>query len=358
MRRSLLSPFLLVPLAAFAAVATPGLAHAAGPPSIEVHRGDTGADIPMGGSLNMGTTALGVPFSIYFVVGNIADIEPLQVSGASAPSGITITQLPPSTIVAGTSHAVRVRCDATSAGVVSGDFVILSDDPDSSPFTFQLSCTVNPVIEQPGFRLTAGLSTPIADGGTLTVASGSTFGVFSHNDDGGNAPLVLGLPSSNPVGPKLSGYWVVDAVVAAGGVPQYTAIGCRTGLNVPITGSYVISISSNAPGNLATYSFTLVCGTPTPSDTTPNDTTPNDTTPNDTTPNDTTPNDTTPSGTTPNDTSVVEDVSGAASPTTSVPRALPTTGLEGTPTAVAGAVLLGLGLMLLRLVRRPVYARD
>ncbi|MCY7301005.1 MAG: hypothetical protein LH616_17585, partial [Ilumatobacteraceae bacterium] len=154
--------------------------------------------------------------------------------------------------------------------------MILSDDPDSSPFTFQLSRTVNPVIEQPGFRLTAGVSTPIADGGTHTVASGSSFLAYAHNDDGGNAPLVLGLPSSNPVGPKLSGCWVSDGVVAAGGVPQYTVIGCRTGQNVPITGSYVISISSNAPGNLATYSFTLVCGTPTPSDTTPSGTTPHD----------------------------------------------------------------------------------
>lgn len=237
---------------------------AAPPPDIEVHQGDvSGVNIPNGGSFAMGQTVVGAPFIQYFVVGNTSGTDDLHITSVTAPAGFTITQAPPATIHGGAAHGLNLRCDAAAAGSYSGNVVIVSDDPDESPFEVAVSCTVNASGSAPTMRLVnTGDSTALADGGTLVIPAGAVRSIRIYNDEGGDAPLVLSSPVLTPAGPSIGGY-VIDDVVAVGGMSMYFNIRCSTTISssgTPVTGTFQISIANNTLGSTNPYSFTLICG--------------------------------------------------------------------------------------------------
>ena len=237
---------------------------AAPPPDIEVHQGDvSGVNIPNGGSFAMGQTVVGAPFIQYFVVGNTSGTDDLHITSVTAPAGFTITQAPPATIHGGAAHGLNLRCDAAAAGSYSGNVVIVSDDPDESPFEVAVSCTVNASGSAPTMRLVnTGDSTALADGGTLVIPAGAVRSIRIYNDEGGDAPLVLSSPVLTPAGPSIGGY-VIDDVVAVGGMSMYFNIRCSTTVTssgTPVTGTFQVSIANNTVGSTNPYSFTLICG--------------------------------------------------------------------------------------------------
>ena len=304
-----------------------GRAAAAPPPDIEVHRGDvSGVDIPDGGSFAMGQTVVGASFIQYFVVGNTSGTDDLHISSVTAPPGFTITQAPPATIHGGAAHGLNLRCDAAAAGSYSGNVVIVSDDPDESPFEVAVSCTVNASGSAPTMRLVnTGDSTALADGGTLVIPAGAVRSIRIYNDEGGDAPLVLSSPVLTPAGPSIGGY-VIDDVVAVGGMSMYFNIRCSTTVTssgTPVTGTFQVSIANNTVGSTNPYSFTLICGEAVPV----------------TDPPVTDPPVTDPPATDP---PATDGSGGAGSGGATTPRGLPTTGTSS-PVLVWTALLLILG---------------
>ena len=300
---------------------------AAPPPDIEVHQGDvSGVNIPNGGSFAMGQTVVGAPFIQYFVVGNTSGTDDLHITSVTAPAGFTITQAPPATIHGGAAHGLNLRCDAAAAGSYSGNVVIVSDDPDESPFEVAVSCTVNASGSAPTMRLVnTGDSTALADGGTLVIPAGAVRSIRIYNDEGGDAPLVLSSPVLTPAGPSIGGY-VIDDVVAVGGMSMYFNIRCSTTVTssgTPVTGTFQVSIANNTVGSTNPYSFTLICGEAVPV----------------TDPPVTDPPVTDPPATDP---PATDGSGGAGSGGATTPRGLPTTGTSS-PVLVWTALLLILG---------------
>ena len=233
-------------------------AHAAAPPDIEAHRGDYSADIPNGGSFAMGTTAVGVPFTQYFAVGNVAEEgDDLHISSTTGPAGITILQAPPATIQAGAAWGVRLECNATAVGTVSGPLTILSDDPDEPTFTITVSCTTLASAGTPAVRVGDRNGVTIPDGGAFQVLPGKTILIRVYNENSAG-PLVLGTPTAEGGAPV--GGWVPDDVVAVNGMSMYFNLGCTEGKSGPaLTGDFAVTIPHNGPGGSAT--FTLHCST-------------------------------------------------------------------------------------------------
>ncbi len=254
MRRTSL---LALPLVLIGGLAMASTVAAGTPPDIDAHRGDVSADIPNGGSFPMGTTSVGVSFVQYFAVGNVADGgDDLHITSTTSPAGITILEAPPATIEAGAAWGVRLRCDATSAGTVSGPLKIVNDDPDESTFTITVSCTTLANAGTPAIRVADRNGGTIHAGGLYRLDPGKTTLIRIYNE-GSGGPLVLGKPTVAPVGPYV-GDFVSDDVVSVNGMSMYFNLGCTEGSkNNALTGSYVVSVPSNAPGS--PYTFTLSC---------------------------------------------------------------------------------------------------
>ncbi len=113
---------------------------------IEVHYRSSGTQIASGAAtFDLGSTPRGTPVTFDdFAIGAIQDLDDLQIATIAVPNGFTLTAGPasPGTINSGASVLARVRCDASSEGVFTGDLVITSDDPDEGAFTIHLTCTV------------------------------------------------------------------------------------------------------------------------------------------------------------------------------------------------------------------------
>lgn len=254
MRRLLIVPVVAVAIT----IAGVSASHAATPPDIEAHRGDYSADIPNGGTFAMGTTSVGVPFTQYFAVGNVAEGgDDLHITSTTGPVGITILQAPPATIHAGAAWGVQLKCNATAVGTVSGPLTIVSDDPDEPTFTVTVSCTTQASAGTPAVRVGDRNGVTIPNAGAFQLLPGKTTLIRVYNE-GSSGPLVLGTPSVVG-GPPVAG-WVPDDVVAVNGMSMYFNISCTDGKNGPaLTGDFPVTIPHNGPGGAST--FTLHCST-------------------------------------------------------------------------------------------------
>ena len=309
---------------------------ASGDPDIQVSRTDVSADIPDGGSFAMGATTVGEPFTQYISVGNATGL--LTIAAIDVPAGFSMPVAPPSTIEGGASHGLHLQCNAAALGEHSGQLVIHSDDPDESLYEINVSCSVA-AAGTPTIRMVTSTGVAVADGGSLTLAPGTGVLLRVYNDEGSTGPLNLLPPTVAPAGPTLGNY-IPDDVVSVNGASTYFNVRCATALSsagVPVSGTFAVSVGNNVPGSENPYTFTLDC-----TDGDPPATDPSATDPSGTKPVDSAPAETMPGGN-----------SGAGSATSSVVRALPTTGRSGASAAMAGALLLSLGGLVLWLVRRP-----
>jgi hypothetical protein len=60
----------------------------------------------------------------------------------TVPAGFTVLNTLPSTLARGSQADLQVRCDATAENTVTGTLSIANNDPDESPFTFSIRCTI------------------------------------------------------------------------------------------------------------------------------------------------------------------------------------------------------------------------
>jgi hypothetical protein len=102
---------------------------------------DGASDIPDGtGSVNFGTTRVGMPINKVFTVsnigtGNLTLTEPIAVpAGFSVANSFGNTTLAPSS-----STTFAVRLDAVAAGTYNGTLQFANNDGDESPFNFTIS---------------------------------------------------------------------------------------------------------------------------------------------------------------------------------------------------------------------------
>lgn len=92
-----------------------------------------------GNGTNFGTTAQdGSPISRTFNVANVGSAA-LTISGATVPTGFTVTTALPGSIAAGATAPLVVRLDVASAGTKSGNVTITSNDADEGTFTFAIT---------------------------------------------------------------------------------------------------------------------------------------------------------------------------------------------------------------------------
>lgn len=91
-----------------------------------------------GNGTDFGTTAEGgSTISRTFNVANVGSAA-LTISGATVPTGFTVTTALPASIAAGGTAPLTVRLDVASAGTKSGNVTITSNDADEGTFTFAI----------------------------------------------------------------------------------------------------------------------------------------------------------------------------------------------------------------------------
>jgi hypothetical protein len=167
----------------------------------EIAVAQNGTDIPDGtGSLNFGSTPVGVPVDKTFTVSNSGDADLTLVEPVSLPAGFSLVNTFGSTTVTpGNSTTFTVRLTAAAAGSYSGELSFGNNDSNENPFNFTISGTV----PAPEIAVSEN-ATDIPDGtGSLDFGStpagapvDKTFTVFNS----GGADLTLVEPVSLPAG--------------------------------------------------------------------------------------------------------------------------------------------------------------
>ncbi|ADV63588.1 hypothetical protein Isop_3023 [Isosphaera pallida ATCC 43644] len=143
------------------------------PPTPDVELRIAGVPIASGtGSVNFGTTTLGVPLSRVFTVINTGNANLVLNPSISLPNGFSILAgFGQTTLAPGASTSFTVRLNATTVGTFSGPMSFTSNDPDESPYVVTLTGVVNPT-PTPDAELRLG--TTVIPSGTGTVTFGPT----------------------------------------------------------------------------------------------------------------------------------------------------------------------------------------
>jgi len=112
---------------------------AAPEPEIQVLDGTT--DIPDGtGSVNFGTTTVGMPLNKTFTVKNIGAATLTLTEPIAVPAGFSVASSFGSTTLApGNSTTFTIRLDAIAVGTYSGTLQFVSNDADETPFDFTIN---------------------------------------------------------------------------------------------------------------------------------------------------------------------------------------------------------------------------
>jgi hypothetical protein len=108
-------------------------------PEIQVLDGAT--DIPDGtGSINFGTTTVGMPINKTFTVKNTGTANLTLTEPIAVPAGFSVVSSFGSTTLApGNSTTFTVRLDAIAAGTYSGTLQFANNDADENPFDFTIN---------------------------------------------------------------------------------------------------------------------------------------------------------------------------------------------------------------------------
>ncbi|MBI3467512.1 MAG: tandem-95 repeat protein [Planctomycetes bacterium] len=138
------------------------------------------ADVPDGaGSVDFGTAEMSEPLTKTLTIANVGS-QPLTLTlPISVPTGYTVVTPPTATLAPGEITTFVLRFLATIPGTYSGQVSVASNDPDESPFLFNVSGAVLPTLIQdngdPGFAET-GFATGtgfMRDGDFATALGGA-----------------------------------------------------------------------------------------------------------------------------------------------------------------------------------------
>ncbi|HEX4953987.1 MAG TPA: Ig-like domain-containing protein [Thermoanaerobaculia bacterium] len=234
------------------------------PADIAVSRAVDGVAVARGSSVALPGTTPGVSTSTRFRIVN-EGVEPLLLSNAgSLVSGPCFYQIetPTSPIPAGAEAFFRVRLLCDQPGSFTGTVSILSNDPDETPYSFQVTGVVT-ALNPPDIVVTrAHDGTEVPRGGSTsigTAAVGAATSVRFRIGNAGTGDLVLSNPSA-----ILSGncFYLIETPTAT--VPPGGETFFRVRLLCGAAGSWAgtVSIATN-DGDETPYGFT-VTGTVTP----------------------------------------------------------------------------------------------
>jgi len=92
-------------------------------------------------AISFGSVVEGTTVSRTFLIKNDG-LLPLSLTGATVPSGFTITPtFPAQTLNPGATTTLGVRCNSPSVATWTGNVVISNNDPDEAPFAFPITAT-------------------------------------------------------------------------------------------------------------------------------------------------------------------------------------------------------------------------
>ena len=103
------------------------------------------------------TTPIDAPITHTFTIVNTGSAD-LTLGAITVPAGFTLIRVPSSQVGAGDSTTFAVQCDAQSAATFSGTVTILNSDSAQNPYTFAITCQVNPVRRKSTCRATVAAS--------------------------------------------------------------------------------------------------------------------------------------------------------------------------------------------------------
>jgi hypothetical protein len=114
-------------------------------PDIQVLSGTTNLESGLG-SVNFGTAVLGGPVQQSITVKNVGT-QPLVLTSVALPLGFSVAGgFTATTLNPGDTTAIPLQLDAAQAGSFAGVASIGTNDPDESPFTFNVSGTVQTAV--------------------------------------------------------------------------------------------------------------------------------------------------------------------------------------------------------------------
>jgi hypothetical protein len=150
---------------------------------------------------DFGATPAGTPVSHTFTIASTGTAN-LTIGAVSVPTGFTVTALPTTPVMPAGTVTLTIRCDAATASTSSGTVSIVNNDSSKNPYSFAITCLVQPLVSDidvrgNGISITSGDGTPSAAdatdfGGTpVGTAVSHTFTIANT----GTADLTLGVVS-------------------------------------------------------------------------------------------------------------------------------------------------------------------
>jgi uncharacterized repeat protein (TIGR01451 family)/CSLREA domain-containing protein len=109
---------------------------------------------------DFGATTTGTAISRTYTIENIGTAN-LTFGAVTAPAGFTVTLQPTSPVTPGNDATFTVQCDAVAPATYSGNVTFTNNDSDENPFTFAITCLVNPTAPEINVQ---GNSVTIVDG--------------------------------------------------------------------------------------------------------------------------------------------------------------------------------------------------
>ncbi len=205
-------------------------------------------------TVNFGNATVGIPVSQTFTVTNTGDTA-LIVQPVTAPVGFRVLGnfTSDESIPAGSSASFTIQMTAASVGTPSGSVTINDNDPTASPFTFNISGTVN-AAPVPHILVTNGTNSltngvGIVDFGNSTVGTPVLETITVTNT--GNAALVLQPVSIAGTGYTIASNFTANQSISPGSSANFTIQLIATAVGT--TGGIVTISDSDITANPFTF---------------------------------------------------------------------------------------------------------
>ena len=210
---------------------------------------------------DFGMTLVGTPVTHTFTIANTGTAD-LVLSNITIPGDFGFSAISTATITPGGTATLGLICPASAAGTRAGTVFIASNDPDESPYSFAITCLVQPLVPDidvrgNGISITSGDVTPSAADGTdfgVTLVGTPVTHTFTIANTG-TADLVL----SNITIPGDFGFSAIStATITPGGT---ATLGLICPASAAGTHAGTVFIASNDPDE-SLHLRPHVCGHP------------------------------------------------------------------------------------------------
>jgi hypothetical protein len=227
-------------------------------PEISLNVG--GTSLTSGGTVSFGSTTTGTAVTRTITVTNqgSATLTLTSLSGVTLPTGFTLAQNFVSTSLApGASTTFVLRLSAVAAGSFNGQISVLSNDSNSSPFTFSVTGSVaNPQTFIPAISLSVD-GVALAPGGMLnfgTCDTGTTITKTVTITNTGNGTLTLSSLSGVTLP---AGFTLLQDIQSTSLAPgASTTFVIRLNTSAACTANGQLTLTSNDPAN-GSLTFTI-----------------------------------------------------------------------------------------------------